>query len=96
MYADQVSDAMRAAIDETDRRRRIQHEYNQANGITPVSIRKSIQSIIARKKEEKRTDEEKQLDILKKSYNVLVPTQRKKLISLPGKGDVGARQEPRV
>ena len=82
MYADQTSEAMRAAIGETDRRRRIQREYNEAHGITPVSIRKSIQSIITRQKEEKRSDEEKQLEIVKNSYNILVPTQRKKLIKV--------------
>ena len=82
MYADEVSDAMRAAIEETDRRRSIQQEFNERNGITPVSIRKSIQNILHRQKQEKRADEEKQIDILKGSYNVLVPTQRKKLISL--------------
>jgi excinuclease ABC subunit B len=82
MYADAISDAMRTAIDETDRRRAIQHAYNEAHGITPTSIRKSVQSIITRQKEEKRADEEKQLEIMKKSYNILVPTQRKRLVSL--------------
>lgn len=82
MYADEVSRAMRVAIDETNRRRRIQQEYNEANGITPQSIRKSVYDIIKREKEEKRSDEEKQLEILKSSYNVLVPTQRNKLIKL--------------
>ena len=38
--------------------------------------------ILQREKEDKRSDEEQQLEILKKSYNVLVPTQRKKLIKL--------------
>jgi len=82
MYADGVSAAMRTAIDETERRRRIQREYNEANGITPQSIRKSVYDIITREKEEKRSDEEKQLEILKGSYNILVPTQRTKLIRL--------------
>jgi excinuclease ABC subunit B len=82
MYADVVSEAMRTAIDETNRRRAIQHAYNEEHGITPTSIRKSVQTIITRQKEEKRADEEKQLEIMKKSYNILVPTQRKKLVSL--------------
>jgi len=42
MYADAVTDSMRKAIDETDRRRAAQAEYNTANGITPQTIRKAI------------------------------------------------------
>ena len=80
MYADRVSDAMRAAIDETSRRRRIQKEYNDAHGITPTTIRKEIRDIIVRKNEEKKKAEELSLDVLKQSYNVLIPNQRKQLI----------------
>ncbi|MBQ1490264.1 MAG: excinuclease ABC subunit UvrB [Eubacterium sp.] len=46
MYGDSISPAMRAAIDETNRRRSIQQKYNEANGITPKSIEKSVRSII--------------------------------------------------
>ncbi|HWB96531.1 MAG TPA: excinuclease ABC subunit UvrB [Bryobacteraceae bacterium] len=42
LYADVWTDSMRRAIDETTRRRRIQHEYNEQNGITPQSIVKPI------------------------------------------------------
>ena len=46
MYADEISPAMRAAIDETARRRKIQQEYNEANNITPTSVRKGIRDVI--------------------------------------------------
>ncbi len=45
MYADQVTDAMRQALDETDRRRAKQLEYNRANGIDPTPLRKKIADI---------------------------------------------------
>ena len=46
MYCDGIRKAMRAAMDETDRRRRKQDEYNKANGITPESVRKGIRQVI--------------------------------------------------
>lgn len=46
MYCDGVSSAMRAAIDETERRRRIQDQYNKENGITPQSVKKAVRSVI--------------------------------------------------
>jgi len=46
MYADQVTPSMRRAIDETNRRRRLQLEYNQANGIDPQTVRRRVTDII--------------------------------------------------
>ena len=42
MYGDSITDSMRKAIDETDRRRRIQEEYNEKHGIVPKTIYKEI------------------------------------------------------
>jgi len=80
MYADRTSDAMRLAIEETRRRRVIQERYNTENGITPKTISKSIQDILVRKREEKRRTEELTIDVLSRSYNVLVPKEKKALI----------------
>ena len=46
MYADRITGSMRAAIDETNRRREIQMAYNEANGITPESVRKKVAEVI--------------------------------------------------
>jgi excinuclease ABC subunit B len=46
MYADRITDSMRRAIDETNRRRSIQTEYNKKHGIVPKTIIKDIRDII--------------------------------------------------
>lgn len=46
MYADNISKAMAAAIEETDRRRNIQKAYNEEHGITPASVKKSVRAVI--------------------------------------------------
>ena len=47
MYADMITDSMRRAIDETERRRTVQMKYNEEHGITPQTIKKSVRDLIS-------------------------------------------------
>ena len=51
MYADAITDSMRLAIDETERRRTLQEAYNKEHGITPKTIQKSVRELISISKE---------------------------------------------
>ncbi|MBR3785146.1 MAG: excinuclease ABC subunit UvrB [Firmicutes bacterium] len=67
MYADYISKAMKAAIDETDRRRSIQDRYNKENGITPKSVQKSVRDVIeATKPAESKYKGKKPLELTQK------------------------------
>ena len=79
MYADSVTRSMRAAIEETKRRRTIQDAYNQANGITPRTVVKGIRDVI-----EVGTTEEKSAKRSKKASATdrkLTKTEKEKLIA---------------
>jgi len=80
MYADHMSEAMKQAIAETNRRREIQISYNKKHGITPATVKKAIADILTRHVEEADNAAAGTIEVLKKSYNVLIPAQRKQLI----------------
>ncbi|MDR1838510.1 MAG: UvrB/UvrC motif-containing protein, partial [Treponema sp.] len=80
MYADRMSEAMEKAIAETNRRREIQIAYNKKHGITPATVKKAIADILTRHIEEADNTAASTIEVLKKSYNVLIPAQRKQLI----------------
>ena len=63
MYADELTESMEKAISETNRRRKIQEEYNKEHGIVPQTIKKNIRdtikaSIVAEAQEEYKIDKE--------------------------------------
>ncbi len=68
MYADAVTDSMQRAIDETNRRRKIQQAYNEAHHITPTTIKKAVRDLISISKEvtEKETAFEKDPESMSK------------------------------
>ena len=65
MYGDKITKSMQKAIDETERRRKIQEDFNEKNGITPTTIRKNIGEIIqiTKKEEEEEIEEFSKDDI---------------------------------
>ena len=82
MYADTITDSMRLALDETERRRAIQMAYNEEHGITPKTIQKSVRDLISISK--KVAQEEMQLkkdpeSMSKKELEKLIKDVEKKM-----------------
>ena len=80
MYADTVTPSMRAAIDETERRRAIQQAYNTAHGITPQTIKKSVRDLIEIGRREAEHSPEKKLSDALREKRRLSPAEKEKLI----------------
>ncbi len=81
MYADGISKAMQAAIDETMRRRTIQNRYNEEHGITPKSVQKSVREVIEATKpaEEEKYKGKKPLEMTRKELKEFVKELEKEM-----------------
>ena len=66
MYGDKITDSMRYALDETERRRSIQQAYNEKYNITPTTINKKIHDVISATVETDETNEAKRTEVPKK------------------------------
>jgi len=80
MYADTVTGSMQAAIDETNRRRDIQKAYNDAHGITPQTIKKSVRELIEIGKKEAEAAPERKLKDALRDRKSLSSTDKQALI----------------
>ena len=82
MYADTVTDSMRAALEETSRRREIQMKYNEEHGITPQTIKKAVRDLISISKEIAREEMQVEKDpesMSRKELEKLIAEVQKKM-----------------
>jgi len=76
MYADHMTDSMKKTIDETERRRAIQQEYNEEHGITPQTVKKEVPALISIAK----TDDEEGEGLTEEQIDNLSREERRELI----------------
>ena len=81
MYADTVTDSMKNAIDETNRRREIQKKYNEEHGITPESVKKAVRDLISISK----TADESAGKLVKDAESMSVPELNRLILDLSKK-----------
>lgn len=82
MYADMMTDSMKVAISETNRRRRIQKTYNEEHNITPKTIRKAVRDVISISKEVAKSSEKLEKDpesMSEEELNKLIEKIEKKM-----------------
>ncbi|MDR1868337.1 MAG: excinuclease ABC subunit B [Treponema sp.] len=80
MYADRVSDAMREAIAETNRRRAIQIAYNERHGIKPTTVKKAVNDMLVRHSEQAKQQAQSDIQRMTRTYNTDKPSERRQLI----------------
>jgi len=79
LYADNMTDSLNKAIGETDRRRKIQEEYNKKHGITPTSISKTITSIIERELDESATLDKIEKELAQSNIDAMIKQKERQM-----------------
>ncbi|MEA4832169.1 MAG: excinuclease ABC subunit UvrB [Oscillospiraceae bacterium] len=88
MYADKITDSMRVAIDETERRRKLQNAYNEAHGIIPKSIIKGTRSLPEITKKDKNAD----TDAVKNNEKLTSGSKKERLEALTAEMKAAAKR----
>jgi excinuclease ABC subunit B len=93
LYADRITGSMQRAIDETDRRRTIQREYNEAHGIVPKGVRKSVDEVrFITRVADARVERDGEAPAPKKLPSEQAPRSREELETLVGELEVAMRE----